>query len=246
VVQPEKLTSWEAGFKRAASRYRFDLSAYHYDYTNIQVTSIVILPAGNLASVPSNAASGKVYGAEAQLTAQVTEALGVRASMAYTHARYKSFPNATISPPSPITGLNTTTCANKTPPPATGPCTEDESGARMLRAPDWSFSLGGDYTAPTRFGDLVFSANLSYSSRYAPTNTSLALVGSGERYEQPNTTILNVRAAWRVPGDRWTLSLFGNNITDERYYVILSGNSFGDSRVEAKPQNWGVRADYQF
>jgi iron complex outermembrane receptor protein len=116
----------------------------------------------------------------------------------------------------------------------------------MLRAPDWSFSLGGDYTAPTRFGDLVFSANLSYSSRYAPTNTSLALVGSGERYEQPNTTILNVRAAWRVPGDRWTLSLFGNNITDERYYVILSGNSFGDSRVEAKPQNWGVRADYQF
>jgi iron complex outermembrane receptor protein len=246
LIEPEKLTAWEGGFKRATSRYRFDASAYHYDYKNIQVTSIVVLPAGNLASVPSNAASGRIYGAEAQLTAQVSENFGLRASVAYTHGRYRSFPAATISPPNPITGLNTTTCTNRNPPPATIPCTEDQSGARMLRAPDWSFNLGGDYTIPTQAGDIVLTANAAYTSRYAPSNTALALTGSGQRYEQPGTTIINVRAAWRTLDKHWTFSIFGNNLTDERYFVVLSGNAFGDARIEGKPRTWGARADYQF
>jgi iron complex outermembrane receptor protein len=116
----------------------------------------------------------------------------------------------------------------------------------MLRAPDWSFNLGGDYTVPTSAGDLVLTANLAYTSRYAPSSTALALTGSGQRYEQPTTTLVNLRAAWHMPGDRWTLSVFGNNVTDERYYVLISGNAFGDAAVEAKPRNWGVRADYRF
>jgi iron complex outermembrane receptor protein len=247
VVQPELLTSWEAGFKRASGRYRFDASIYHYDYSNIQVTSIVVLPAGNLASVPANAASGKIWGIEAQFTAQATSDLSLNAAVAYTHARYSSFNAATISPPNPVSGLNSTTCTNSSPPPATVPCTENETGLRMLRAPDWSVTAGADYTVHTGYGNVVLTANLSYTSRYAPTNTARALNGApGQRYEQPDTTILNLRAAWSVPGGHWMFSAFGDNVTNTRYYITLSGNSFGDSRVEAKPANWGVRADYRF
>ncbi len=47
------------------------------------------------------------------------------------------------------------------------------TGRRLLRAPDWTASVGADYTLENVFaGKLVFSVTAQYSSKYAPQNAS--------------------------------------------------------------------------
>ncbi|HEY3696479.1 TonB-dependent receptor [Phenylobacterium sp.] len=245
IVQPEKLTAYEVGFKTAQGAFRFDLAGYYYDYKNLQVSSISVINGVN-SSIIANAATAKIYGVEAQLSARLSQQFNARAAVAYNHARYKDFRNAPVNLPSATTGLNSASCPNTAPPPATVPCTQDQSGQQIVRAPDWTFNVGGDYTVPIGFGDVVLTANVSYSSPYSPTKSDLGLNGSGYRYRQGDITLVNLQAAWRAPGDHWTLTAFGNNVTDERYYIVLTGTAFGDYHVEAEPATWGVRADYRF
>jgi iron complex outermembrane receptor protein len=244
-VEPEKLTAYEVGFKTAQRRFRLDAAAYSYDYKNLQVSSVTVINGINN-TVTSNAATARIYGAEAQFGARVTEQLNINANVAYTHARYRDFRNAPVNLPSATTGLNSGACANAAPPPATVPCTQDQSGQRIPRAPDWSVNLGGDYTIPLDFGSVVLSGNVSYSSPYAPTKSDKGLNATGYRYQQGAITLLNLQAAWTSPDDHWTLAAFGNNITDERYYIVYTGSAFGDYRVLAEPATWGVRLDYRF
>jgi iron complex outermembrane receptor protein len=244
-VRPEKLGAFEVGYKYAGSRLRFDAAAYHYNYTDLQVTSLALINNVNQA-VTTNAASAKIYGAEVQLTAAVTDQLNLRASGAYNHARYKKF-LATVNLPNPTTGLNSGTCANPTPPPATTFCVQDQSGQPLVRAPDWTFNLGGDYTAPLPGGsDLIFTANIAYSSSLAPSKSDLGLNGTGLRYGQGAYTLVNLSAAWRAPGERLKLTVYGNNVFDTRYFVYRTGNAYGDYHILGEPATWGVRADYNF
>jgi iron complex outermembrane receptor protein len=112
--------------------------------------------------------------------------LNLRGSMEYLHARYTNYKNA---------GNNTSTsCAdfagtpdnpatpnvNEYKPPALSTtCTDagggnttvigNWTGRRLLRAPDWSATIGADYTLENVFGGkLVTSLTAQYSSRYAP------------------------------------------------------------------------------
>jgi outer membrane receptor protein involved in Fe transport len=43
-----------------------------------------------------------------------------------------------------------------------------------------------------------------------------------------------------------TLTAFGENLGDARYYFYRSGNAFGDYHVLAQPRTWGVSADLRF
>ena len=58
-------------------------------------------------AITTNAASAENYGAEAQLSTSVTSDFNVSVGVAYTHARYKEFPEASYNAIT-ATGLNTT------------------------------------------------------------------------------------------------------------------------------------------
>ena len=49
--------------------------------------------------------------------------------------------------------------------------------------------------------DTLVSANLAYSGKYMPTKTDIGLNGTGSRYLQPQSTLVNVSAGWRAPGE---------------------------------------------
>jgi iron complex outermembrane receptor protein len=250
IVDPEKITAYEVGFKTVGERFRFEAAAYYYDYTDMQVQTIISVTnaqgATSLFGVPSNAAAAEVYGAEAQLSLEVTERLGVSANVAYTHARFTDFRNASINGLNATRTLNVSSCPNPAPPPATAPCTADLTGQRLPRSPDWTANLSADYTIPVSVGKIVLSGNLSYSSSYAPTRSDLGVNGTGYRYDQGDILLLTLRGAWTSPDEHWTVSVYGNNITDERYYLLRTGNFVGDYHVEAEPATWGVRLDYRF
>jgi iron complex outermembrane receptor protein len=247
-VDPEKIDAYEIGYKTARGRWRLDTAAYYYNYKNLQVSSLQIINGINTA-VTTNAASARIYGSEAQLTAAVVEDFNVSAGVAYTHARYTDFPKASYNGTTPagaLAGLNTTTCVNATPPPASAPCTQDWTGKQPARAPDWTGNLGADYTLRTGGGTFVFAGNIAYTSSYIPVKGDLDANGN-YRYGQGAYSLVNLRASWRPPKlDSLTLTAFGENVGNTKYYFYRSGNALGDYHALGQPATWGVSADYRF
>jgi len=237
-VKPEKITAYEVGFKTARGWYRFDTAAYYYDYKDMQVSSLTAVNNQQVV-ITTNAASARIYGLDAQLNARPTEALNLRASLNYSHARYRKYLGAVVSIPA-ANGLNSSICSG-------APCTQDWSGRRMLRAPDWSANMGGDYTLPVGEASVILSGNVAYQSFSIPTKSDFALGGgSGYRYGQPGYAIANFQAAWRSPDTRWTATAYVNNAFNKRYFIVNTGTSLSDYHVYGEPRMYGAKLEYSF
>ncbi|MCK9542596.1 MAG: TonB-dependent receptor [Novosphingobium sp.] len=94
---PERVDSYEVGFKADLldRRLRFNLAAYHSNYTNIQLTAVIGTSSGGITSTVQNAGEGRINGVEAELTA-VLGPLTLGASYGYIDAKYtKLLPSVT-------------------------------------------------------------------------------------------------------------------------------------------------------
>jgi len=232
-IRPEKIDAFEVGFKTARSRYHFEAAAYYYDYKDLQVTAITQLQnPPRTATVLTNAATARIYGAEASLTAAVTDALNVRVGGAYTHARYRKFLGAGVTIPGP-TGLNVS-------------ATQDFSGLRIARAPDWTFNAGADYTIPVGEGRVVVSGNGYYTSSYAPQNEAYNPATGDHYYYQKAYFSANAAIDWTLPGDHVTVGAYVNNLTDKRFRISSGANPFGTYYVQSQPRTYGVRVGYKY
>lgn len=240
-IDPEKIDAYEVGYKIAANGWRLDSAVYYYDYQDLQVSSLQII--GNINSaVTTNAASAEIYGAEVQFSSSIADALNVGAGLAYTHARYKDFPQASQNGIS--NGLNTTTAAGCA--VANPPCAADWHGKRLVRAPDVTGNVAADYTLDTSTGKFVFAGNASYSSAYNSAKGDLDANGN-YRYEEDGYWLLNGRIAWSPASlEALTIAALGENLGDTRWYFYRSGNQFGDYHVLGRPRTWGISADFRF
>jgi iron complex outermembrane receptor protein len=95
---PEKLLSYESGFKFSRGPALFNASAFYYDYKDFQAF-VFTTASGIVRNVDS-----KVYGADVETGYQVTDALHIGATYAYSHAQIKNFEVApgilrTVRPP---------------------------------------------------------------------------------------------------------------------------------------------------
>jgi len=252
-VEPETITAYEVGFKTASSTFRFDAAAFYYDYTNLQVSSSLVLPDGRLTGILSNAAASKIYGAEAMFSYAVTPRLNVNGGLGYLHARYKNFPTATASAVldvnpkwASIGGRN-----------VSGQI-QDWSEQRMLRAPDWTATFSFDYTQPLSRGSLMFTGNMSWQSEFAPTSAALfqtintattpptRSAQGAQRYVQPAYALVNAQVTWRAPGEKFRLTGFVENLFNQKYAVQINGNASGDYMIPGQPVTYGVRVNLDF
>jgi len=234
-VDPEKVDAYEIGFKTANRGVRFDLAGYYYDYKDLQVAALQIVD-GQQQSRLANAAKAEIYGAEAQLVLPVNDRFDLHGGIAYTHARYKSFPGAPAQQPSPSTGFNESVF-------------ENWSGRRIIRAPDWTANLSADYRVPIDYGALKIGANMSYSSKFTPTTAAFTVPGdpdSGYKNQQDSYATVNLSLGWTDPDDHWNITIYGRNITDTRYKIVDTSNAFADYRVFGEPATYGVTIGYTF
>ncbi|GIX30604.1 MAG: TonB-dependent receptor [Porticoccaceae bacterium] len=240
-VDQEEIRAWEVGYKRARASHRLSVAAFYYDYRDLQVGLTVPNPIGTgVIQQIFNAPEAEVYGAEGELQWLPVENLSLRAALAWVHGEYTDFPNATG------VGLDPAGPRNVSPQP------QDWSGKQMARAPEWTASLGADYAVNCLGGTLELSGNARYTSSYVNQNLSLygplagpRLAGK-QRYRQPSFWLVNLQVAWRAPGDRWSIALYGKNLTNERYYLTYSGSSLGDYAIHAWPRTWGLRGSWEF
>lgn len=224
-IQPEKITSIEAGYKLARGPIRLDVSAYHYKYDNLQVATET-----GFVAIVTNAARSTLYGGEFDLTAQVTDRLEVSLGSAYTHAKYDSYPDAPLykqflsDPSSPEYGELLASSVNA-------------SGFQMAHAPEFTGNAAITYRIPLPVGRLALNGNFAYQSKF--------FFDSADAYQQGGYGLLNVRATWTDPSNRWSFSIFGNNVTDRTYRTTVYGTPFGAQEAYGYPVTYGGEIAFQ-
>ena len=219
-IAPEKITSYEAGYKYARGRTRLDASAFYYDYKNLQVSSYV-----GTKSLTSNAATSKVYGGEVNLSQRITHELTVTAGMAYTHGRYTKY----LTAPANVFDFTTGAFDNS---PA------NASHNHMQRSPDWTGNLSADYVTPLAGGELALNGNAYYTSTiyFDPTN----------HQKQKPYALVNLRATWSPPGEHWSFGVFGDNVTNTKYKTQVLPNGLSAAVSWGTPATYGATIAYRY
>jgi iron complex outermembrane receptor protein len=221
-VKPETINAFEVGYKLSDSALKLNAAAYYYDYTNIQASTLLIV--NNIATtVLSNAGKARIYGAELDATYAFNDAFNVRAAFSYTNARYTDFPNATGYSPLPGGGYTTGIV--------------DATGNSMVRQPEYQASVQMNYIVPVGDNALTFTLSPSYNSRI--------YFDFASQLSQKPTFLLDGSVNLAL-GDGLSLSVFGRNILDRRYFSAMGFSTSDISVMYGTPATYGVRLSYAF
>lgn len=222
-VRPETLDSYEVGIKSELFKHViFNISAFHYDYSNIQLVRATAGPPEIL-----NATTGNINGVDAEVTYASSVGpgrLNIRAAASYLDAKYGEFPSGPVTIPAPGGGNIQTT--------------GDITGRDMVRAAPLTFSVDGTYRLPVAAGSMVLSAAYYYNDGFywEPDN----------RIKQDSYSIVNASLMRYGQEEKWGVGVFCNNCTDTKYFSQVSGAALGDLASPASPATYGVLARFKF
>ncbi|MES2258047.1 MAG: TonB-dependent receptor [Pseudomonadota bacterium] len=229
VSSPEILDAIELGMKSELlnRRLRLNVSAFNYQYTDIQLRSTAPpAPAGG--NILFNAAGARVNGLDADFKAVVSESLHLNGGLEYLDAKYTSFVGGTCSAPRAIGGavLGGATSAA---------C--DLSGRPVVNSPKFSYSLGMVYYLDIPDGRLSLALNDAYKSGYA-------FVADGT-INQKAYHNFSGSLNWKSPDERYDVQLFGKNLGGAYYYTSAQGAIGGSFIYTAgAPRTFGITLGY--
>jgi iron complex outermembrane receptor protein len=226
-VLPETIQAYEVGLKTALlDRYlQFNISGFLYNYDNLQVA--VVDAAGTGTRLLLNAAKARIYGVDFDFAAKFSDRFTVRGGGEWIHARYRDFDSAPCS----VTN-NDFPYGN-----LTVPC--NVSGNRLERTPDFSFNIAADYRVPLLAnGELATNLTYSYSGRY--------FWNTDNRLKQPALSLLNGQIKWSSAGDKYYVRVYGNNLTNKKYFTYASGEANGDIGATALGRTYGVALGFKY
>jgi iron complex outermembrane recepter protein len=218
---PETLDAYEIGSKAdlAAKRLRLNVAAFYYNYKNMQA---VTYPAG-LEEI-YNGAAAHLYGLDLDLTAAVTDALSIKSGVELLHSEFTSFPVADYTTPAEGGGTNFGTFNAK--------------GNILPFSPSWTADVSADYVVPTSSGKFGLNVTYAYNAGWfaEPDN----------RLHQAAYNLVNASASWRSPNDVNGVRLWGKNLSNSQYLVIIASQSNGDFAQYAPPRTFGISYDRRF
>lgn len=201
---PEYLWAYEVGAKTDLldGKLRANISAFLYDYTDLQVQNFV--QAGlTFGAITQNAATARVKGVELELMAKPARGLQLFANVSYLDAHYRSYPSAFV-----------TQFANF-----------DARDKRLNNAPKWSATFGGSYTHDLGNSGAITAgvdAHVQSTVYFTAANDGVNGV-TGYPEQQGSYGLVNARLAWNSASDLWKVVLSGSNILD-REYILGTAN----------------------
>jgi len=126
---------------------------------------------------------------------------------------------------------------------------EDFSGNRIANSPKWAYSFGAQYTYDiggrgymTLRGDFAWRDNVDFKRNNLP------------QYRADTYSLLNARIAYTTADELWEISLYGQNLTNNRYatYITTGRNIAGASdsslpvTVFGEPRQYGIQLKRNF
>jgi iron complex outermembrane recepter protein len=224
---PESNRVYEAGFKTQwlDNRLRVNGDVFYSEYKDIQLSSLL----GSL-PVTQNAAAGRSYGAELEVTGQFG-GLGFNAGAGYLHARFKG--NSCITDTN-STGTDAGCATNLRLVP---------DGRVLPFSPEWTINAGAQYEVPLGADGSSITPRIQWShltSQYATPFPSFNTLVPGRDVFDARLT-LQLTESYKLEG-------FVNNLTDKRYIAsqIQNSSSADGGMIYGAPRTYGIRAVVKF
>lgn len=221
--EPEEASTFEVGVKSTLLNRRLQINAalFYTDYNGIQLN----FQEGGSPTI-ANVGDGRIQGAELEVVAEPVDGLTLNFALGYTDAVYTSLDPAvavTSGPNALQAGAVVGSTLPKTP------------EWKINFSPRYEFNLGNGGTV-VLLGDYTFISEQT-------NNVERTFV-----LNRPAVSLLNASIAYRDPEERYTVTLGGTNLTDERY--VASGTAipaFGAIIGQfSRPTEWYLRMGFQF
>ncbi|MBT4518960.1 MAG: TonB-dependent receptor [Halieaceae bacterium] len=248
--EPEEVENLELGFKLDLMnrRLRINGALFYADYTNRQLTTLVINSITNSpAGATINAESSTIKGLELETTWLATDNLMLTFNMTLNDGDIDKFDDdqltvADISMPpgqgctrADLTILQVDSCPN------------DRSSENLPRLPEETYLLAAQYTWSASFGTVLPRIQASWKKDIDYCFDAASCQHGGwledEQFE------LSARVTWISPGEHWVGALYGSNLTDEDYIVggtaLLESSGVGGIAV-APPRMYGAELEFRF
>ncbi|GAA0870232.1 TonB-dependent receptor [Brevundimonas basaltis] len=189
--EPETVDSYEIGLKGSLDRLSFAAAVFRNEYNDQQVTTQVPAVTG-VASFVDNVGSSTITGAEFEGRLRILDNLHANFAVGYLDAQFDEFLR-----------YNLTTRVY-----------EDIADQVVLQnAPKWTGYLGLTWFGDVGGGELAVTPSVSYRDDYSmfefPSPT----------LDQEAYALVDLSIVWIDPTDRYTVGLYGKNLTDEEYRV---------------------------
>lgn len=220
---PEYLDTIEVGFKSDFfdKRVRTNIAVFYNEYKDMQVTQNLTYPNGANSASITNAGKAASHGAELELTAFPLDNLMFSLAVAYLDAEYKEYDTQSLDP---TTGELIAVSLKGNP---------------LINAPRWSGNISMNYSLPMLGGVTDFFLQTTHSAPKFSNYTAFPQ----ERISE--ITLVNAKLSWTPIDERWSIGVYGRNLTDKHYMaqVLWSAPGFTSGGMGA-PREVGV--DFSF
>jgi iron complex outermembrane receptor protein len=199
--EPERASSYEAGFKSRFfdRRFTFNGSVYRTDIDNLQTVDF-----DGVTYQTSNAAKARLQGVELEtMWRPDARWFNLMASIAFSKAEYVQYRNA------PAAGDDDS-----------GADTQDLSGRTLTNAPTITGTL-----SPTVVLGLPWKTSARFGVDVSYRGDSYSAVDLDEHSYQGAYTLLGAHLLFGSDDDRWSFVINGNNLTDKRTLDLVFDNS---------------------
>ena len=217
----ETVTSYEAGFKGdfLDKRLRINAAAFFADYADIVgvVRRPNATPRGSEA-IQETLGDADIFGVEFETTLLVNESLSLNFNVGYLDAEWRNF----------FVDLNNN--GIKT----------DNTHLDLPNAPKWSLYGAADYRLPLADGAVTFHGDARYMSRH-----SLLAQEEAPVFYRQARTIFNAFVAFAPDSDRYRISVYGKNLSDESIRVGAL-NVVWIQTFFHRPREFGIEAQLNF
>ncbi|TDJ41522.1 MAG: TonB-dependent receptor [Gammaproteobacteria bacterium] len=239
---PETNTNYEIGYKAdfLDGTLRVNTAVFYTEYEDIQRNQVVpfINASGNPAqeTITVNAGKSTAYGLEVEATWLATENFTLKAGLGILEAEYDDF-EFDPQPNNPDVGV------------------VDFSDLDIPFASPLQLSIDGTYVFQLgNGGSITLNANANYQddTETSPFDTNAAAEDPVVVRQPTNTkieerTLVNASATWRDPDDRYYVSLYGTNLTDENKRVGANSVAFlWNFTYYGPPREYGIRIGANF
>ncbi|MDB5446351.1 MAG: hypothetical protein JWQ97_1668 [Phenylobacterium sp.] len=226
-ARPETDIEYEIGLKADLldGRIRSNIALYRTKYANKQEQAIVGLPSGAVFTPIVNAATARIQGVEAELTAIPTPGLTLNANATFMEGVYTNYPNALTPWGTVIPNASGTAFAN----------------------PRWVLDIAGRYTHPVGPGEAAVTLDYNWTSKVPTTllNNDPSLSPSLQHDWRTAIGLLNATLEYRLPEQGLTFTVFASNLTNEHYqrYAFTFASPpapWGYTGVTLAPRMYGI------
>lgn len=191
-IDEELSDSFEIGVKSQFldNRVQLNVAAFTVEYDGFQANNFIVVNGATISNL-TNAGTVKSEGFEADLIVNPIDGLNLRASAAYADARVKEFnPNPTTNAP------------------------DARNGTVLPLAPEFVYTIGGDYTR--ELGPVTLYLNTDYRH----TSTQFSDLGESAATRIDPYGIWNASIGLSDPDDKYRVTFHARNIADESYVLL--------------------------